>query len=113
MVFGNPLAADLLDFRPFGFGNLKREGDDDFKTFASTTIHAGRRELAAIGDLLRGATLPDAALAFRFATLLLAVLVMLVGAAVWPEQKKRGLVQTSADSWPLRGVAADRKRVPP
>ncbi|MBM4280282.1 MAG: hypothetical protein FJ137_05835 [Deltaproteobacteria bacterium] len=53
------------------------------------------------GDLLRGASLPDAALAFRFATLLLAVLVMLVGAAVWPEQKKRGLVQTSVDSWPL------------
>jgi hypothetical protein len=53
------------------------------------------------GDLLRGASLPDAALAFRFATLLLAGLVMLVGAAVWPAQRKRGLVQTSADSAPL------------
>jgi hypothetical protein len=53
------------------------------------------------GDLLRGAALPQAALAFRFATLLLAVVVTLVGAAVWPAQKKRGLVSTSVDSWPL------------
>jgi hypothetical protein len=54
------------------------------------------------GDLLRGATLPDAALAFRFATLLLAVVVTLVGAALWPAQRKRGLVSAaSAESWPL------------
>jgi len=54
------------------------------------------------GDLLRGASLPDAALAFRFATLLLAVVVTLAGAALWPAQRKRGLVSAaSAESWPL------------
>ncbi len=58
------------------------------------------------GDLLRGAALPGAALAFRFATLLLAAVVAAVGAALWPEQRKRGLVSASVESWPLWIVAA-------
>jgi hypothetical protein len=53
------------------------------------------------GDLLRGATLPAAAIGFRAATLLLAALVTLMGAAVWPAQRKTGLVSATAETWPL------------
>lgn len=54
------------------------------------------------GDLLQGAALPQSAIAFRAATALLAVVVALVGIAVWPAHKTRGLVSGAAgDSLPV------------
>jgi tetratricopeptide (TPR) repeat protein len=48
------------------------------------------------GDLLAGAALSTAAIGFRAATLVLAVVLALVGAALWPAQKSRGLVSGAA-----------------
>jgi len=47
-------------------------------------------------DLLGGAALSTAAIAFRTVTLVLAVALALVGAALWPAQKSRGLVSGAA-----------------
>jgi hypothetical protein len=54
------------------------------------------------GDLLAGASLPEAAIGFRVATMLLAITIGLVGAAMWPAEKTRGLVS---------GAASDGARV--
>lgn len=48
------------------------------------------------GDLLAGASLAPAAIGFRTATLLLAVALVLVGAALWPAPRSRGLVSGAA-----------------
>lgn len=53
------------------------------------------------GDLLRGATLPFAAIGFRLATCLLCLLVVLVGSAWWPATKKSGLGSSQSTTWPL------------
>jgi hypothetical protein len=47
-------------------------------------------------DLLAGAALSSAAIAFRCVTLVLALVLVLVGAAWWPAQKSRGLVSGAA-----------------
>ena len=44
------------------------------------------------GDLLRGASLPMAAVAYRAATVLFALTLALVGCALWPAERARGLV---------------------
>jgi hypothetical protein len=53
-------------------------------------------------DLLAGASLPEAAIGFRLATMMLAITIALVGSAMWPAEKTRGLVS---------GAASDSARV--
>lgn len=53
-------------------------------------------------DLLAGASMPEAATGFRLATLMLAITIALVGSAMWPAEKTRGLVS---------GAASDSARV--
>lgn len=48
------------------------------------------------GDLLQGASLPTTAVAFRAVTLVLAAAMVLVGCALWPAHKTRGLVSGAA-----------------
>ncbi|HEY1101543.1 MAG TPA: hypothetical protein VGF99_21570 [Myxococcota bacterium] len=58
------------------------------------------------GDLLQGAALPEAAIGYRAATALLAVVLALVGCALWPAEKTRGLVSGAAsESAPLWAAA--------
>ncbi|MDP2339548.1 MAG: hypothetical protein Q8O67_01210 [Deltaproteobacteria bacterium] len=57
------------------------------------------------GDLLRGADLSVAAIGFRTATALLCAVVVLVGSALWPAQKKSGLGMGQASTGPLWAVA--------
>ncbi len=57
------------------------------------------------GDLLRGASLPVAAIGFRCATLLLCAVVLCAGAALWPAQRKSGLGISQPTTWPLWAAA--------
>ena len=56
--------------------------------------------LVVSDDLVRGASLPVAAIAFRGATLVLSALVVLVGCALWPAQKMSGLSSSQGATWP-------------
>lgn len=59
------------------------------------------------GDLLRGASLPVAAIGFRMATGLLAAAIVLIATGVWPAEKTRGLVSgQTTDSLRLWSIAA-------
>jgi len=58
------------------------------------------------GDLLAGASLPEAATGFRMATALFALTVCCIGAALWPAQKARGLVSGAASDSALVWVCA-------
>lgn len=58
------------------------------------------------GDLLRGASLSTSAIAFRAVTLVLAAVLALVGTALWPAQKTRGLVSGAAGDSAGMWVAA-------
>lgn len=72
LVAGASIASDLLN-------------EPGFRTASHFLV-------VVSGDLLGGASLPMAAIGFRVATLLLAVAVTLLGAALWPTPKSRGLV---------------------
>lgn len=57
-------------------------------------------------DLLAGAALSTAAIGFRVVTVVLALALALIGAALWPAQKTRGLVSGAAgDTMGLWGAA--------
>ena len=62
------------------------------------------------GDLLQGASLPQTAIAFRAVTLVLAAVLALLGGALWPAHKMRGLVSgaasDSAPTWVAAAVTA-------